>query len=255
MRSQYHFKLFIICAISLLIATEVSDASKPYQSGELLSQQAVTYGKFDVVMKPASGDGIISSFFLFKTLRHPHDTWREIDIEVLGGRPTEITTNLITNQLNKTGNTLKHDANINLSSGFHTYSIEWTPDEISWYLNEQLIRQANIDIVKSFRDQPLTIRFNLWPTHLKNWAGHFSDHILPVTHRIQSITYSKYTPHEKFNGKPFKFSWSESFNRFNSSRWTKADWSFDENLSQFTHHNVYIRNGKLIIKLNKKTGG
>lgn len=230
----------------------LAHATKQYHSGELWSRQTVTYGRFDVVMKPAEGDGIISSFFLFKEIPYPQHPWREIDIEILGANPYEVSTNLITHYENRTGNTATHPVDVNLSKGFHTYTIEWTPDEISWYIDGILLRRANKVIVKQFRNEKLTFRFNLWSTHLDNWAGEFKDHILPVQHTIQSITYSKYTPHETFKGKPFKFVWKDNFDRIERGRWRKADWSFEENLAQFTKNNVFTRKGKLIIRLDKR---
>ena len=248
-------KIFFSILLGFIVLSTQAHASKMYHSGELWSRNTVTYGKFDVVMKPASGDGIISSFFLFKEIPYPQHPWREIDIEVLGSKPNEILTNLIVDHKDRVGNTEYHPLNVNLSKGFHTYTIEWTPNSIEWYINGRLIRSANPEIVKDFRGQKLTYRFNLWSTHLENWAGEFKDHVLPVEHTIQSITYSSYTPNETFKGKPFKFAWKDNFDRIEQNRWRMADWTFPENLAQFTPRNIKNKNGKLIIRLNKRKEG
>ena len=67
-----------------------------YTGGECRTNQTFGYGMYDVSMKPAKNDGIVSSFF---TYTGPTDgtVWDEIDIEFLGKDTTKVKFNYYTN--------------------------------------------------------------------------------------------------------------------------------------------------------------
>ncbi len=66
MRYSIYFTLFL-----LLFFSDLTMANKPYRGAEYRTIESVTYGRFEVRMKSAFGDGIVSSFFTY----HDYDDW------------------------------------------------------------------------------------------------------------------------------------------------------------------------------------
>ena len=54
-----------------------------YRGAELRTLEPVLYGKFEARYKPAQGEGLVSSFFVYND-DYPNTPWVEIDIEILG---------------------------------------------------------------------------------------------------------------------------------------------------------------------------
>jgi len=56
--------------------------------GEIFTKESYLYGRFEVVMQSAEGDGIVSSFFLYNAEVNKHCRWpeenNEIDVEMTG---------------------------------------------------------------------------------------------------------------------------------------------------------------------------
>ena len=94
------------------------------------------YGKVEMRAKLPAGQGIFPAFW---TLPDKENTWLpEIDIlEMLGHQPNEIW--MVSHWLDNTG-TLKSDFNTfkgpDFSKDFHIFSIEWTPDSITWFIDD-----------------------------------------------------------------------------------------------------------------------
>ena len=55
-----------------------------YRGAELRALEPVLYGKFEARIKPAQGDGMLSSFFTYNDSCCQTSPWNEIDIELLG---------------------------------------------------------------------------------------------------------------------------------------------------------------------------
>ena len=53
------------------------------RGAELRTLEPVLYGKFEARYKPAQGEGLVSSFFVYND-DTPNTPWVEIDIELLG---------------------------------------------------------------------------------------------------------------------------------------------------------------------------
>lgn len=92
------------------------------------------FGRVDVTMKPAPGQGIISSVVL------ESDDLDEIDWEFLGGVDNKVQTNFFGK-----GNTTSYDRMIqyNVESAqetFHTYSLDWTSERLQWIIDGTVVR-------------------------------------------------------------------------------------------------------------------
>ncbi len=153
-----------------------------YTAAEIYTKEEFLYGKFVVNMKPADGNGLVSAFFTYTTA----SPLNEIDIEMLGKDNSFITTNYWTSAKNKYAETFQMD--FNASSEFAEYVIEWTPNYIKWYVNNQLIRTVNEDIPYL----PQRIYLNLWISDNEDWVGKVDDSNLPVHAEFDYVKYFAY---------------------------------------------------------------
>src|SRR5215510_13543026 len=72
-------------AAYLLTATVVPGTARAVASAELYGTQPYRYGRFEARVRFAQGDGVISSFFLWKNgSEMPGAYWNELDFEKLG---------------------------------------------------------------------------------------------------------------------------------------------------------------------------
>src|SRR5689334_4343230 len=70
-----------LISLSLTVAAEAGAVA----SAELIRDQTYTYGRFEARVQFGAGDGIISSFFLWKPgSEMPGIFWNELDFEKLG---------------------------------------------------------------------------------------------------------------------------------------------------------------------------
>lgn len=116
--------------------------NQPYLSGVLTTEKSFSqqYGRFEVRAKVPSGQGLWSAFWLLPSF----DQWPagiailpEIDVmEHLGHQANVFHTTLHTNQTGAlTSHPYDHTEDFNLTDEFHIYSVVWTPESVSWYLN------------------------------------------------------------------------------------------------------------------------
>ena len=93
------------------------------------------FGRVDVTMKPAPGQGIISSIVL------ESDDLDEVDWEFLGGVDNQVQTNFFGK-----GDTSSYDRMIqygvdSAQEVYHTYSLDWTAERIQWIIDGTVVRE------------------------------------------------------------------------------------------------------------------
>ena len=115
---------------------------QPYVSGVLTSEKSFSqqYGRFDIRAQLPEGQGLWSAFWLlpsFKQWPEGVAVLPEIDVmENLGHQPNTYHTTLHTNQSGElTSFPFDHTMNTDLTQDFHVYSVVWTPESVSWYLD------------------------------------------------------------------------------------------------------------------------
>jgi hypothetical protein len=208
-------------------------------------------------MRTAQGNGILSTFFTFEDdgwMPNTGNPWREIDIEVLGRYTDRFQTNIITGNAEKrTTSEYFPKVNSNPASGYHTYTIEWTPEYISFLFDGELMRKTETDDSKKqvadCRNIPQSYRFNFWANAISSWVGAFNDSILPRYQFVNWIKYYKYST----NNNLFTLEWTDNFDTFNSSRWAKATHTIEE-FTQFDPANILVKDGTLILAMTDLNG-
>ncbi len=223
-------------------------AQKPYLGAEVFSKDKVLYGKFVIHMKMIKGSGMLSTFY---TIEHNNPEkegyWAELDIEVLGKNNAEImSTNIITDD---NGGDLVHSTqeihlNYSLADDFHTYTLEWTPEYIAWFIDDVEYRRETGDVVNHL-DTPQGYRFNSWISCSPDWVGSIDKEALPQYQYIDWIEYHSYNT----STEDFSYEWSDDFDSFNSSRWAEAEWTFYCNEVDFVKENSFIKDGNLVLAI------
>ncbi len=126
------------------------------------------YGRYEVVMQPPAGSGIVSSFFTHtgKWFGDPHE---EIDFEFLGQNTHEIHIK----HFHKGGSpgSVYVQLPFDYSEAPHLYAFEWMPDSIRWYVDGQLVHEASGPDAM-IPDRSSRILMNIWTGRGDSIAWH-----------------------------------------------------------------------------------
>jgi len=178
------------------------------RSGDSPTANSVFYmlfGRLEVVMKVATGKGIISSAIL------QSEALDEIDWEFRGDDKM-----ILTNYFGK-GDTETYDRGKDFDLGFapqddyHNYTIDWTKDRIKWYVDDKEVRELTPEEAKNgtrYPQTPMNIRLGSWAAGDPNkndpgvieWAGGVTDFDKsPYIMTIQSVYAEDYTKAAKYS--------------------------------------------------------
>lgn len=251
MKNQYFLNNLL-----LLVFFSTYIFSKPYKGGELRTEDSFRYGRFEVRMKSAFGDGVVSSFFTYRDFWEEgltsNSNWNEIDFEWLGNYDDKVQTNLIIQNTWDLPELV--DLNVNPHEDFHTYAIEWTPVNVNFFIDDQLIRTVtNFYTDSLYHYQKLMM--NIWQPTYEDWVGEFDPSILPVYAFYDWVKYYAYVPNSGNAGtnNDFILFWTDDFDYYDASRWDKANHTWDGNNCDLIYSNVVFEYGYLILCLTNST--
>lgn len=119
------------------------DGSYKYYGAELYSKETFKYGRFEAKMKMACVSGTVSSMFLYYNNSNKSGyNWNELDIEILGKNPKAFQSNIITGTGGSQKTEKVHSLNYSVSSDYHVYVMEWTPEYVSWQIDGVEMRRT-----------------------------------------------------------------------------------------------------------------
>ncbi|KAL3421441.1 glycosyl hydrolase family 16 [Phlyctema vagabunda] len=144
----------------------------------LASSTYMWYGKVSAKLKTSRGQGVVTGFILMSDVKD------EIDYEFVGSELTTAQSNYYFQGITNYGNS----GNITLSDTFnnyHTYEINWTPDQITWSVDGQVGRTKKRSETWNatsnqwdFPQTPARVQLSIWPGGLASnakgtidWAG------------------------------------------------------------------------------------
>ena len=213
-------------------------------SAELYRTQAYLYGRFDARIQFAPGDGVVSSFFLWRDGSDAANAyWNELDYEKFGSDCKMQINNIYGNPK------VQHQQTPSLSgtcTGYHDYRFEWTPTYIAWAVDGKEIRRDTGDAATAYAKNAtagMTIHFNIWPGN-SSFGGNINNTTLPVHQYISWVQYSSYD-----NGN-FTVQWREDFQTSAlPSGWATVTWSSPFNLSTHNPQNTAFVNGIAVLSL------
>jgi endo-1,3-1,4-beta-glycanase ExoK len=214
-------------------------------SAEFYTATSYQYGRVEARIQFAAGDGVVSSFFLWKDGSEVAGTfWNELDFEKLGadchletnayyGNPAQV-------------HSQKHALTGDLCGEFHTYAYEWTPDHIAWLVDGTEIRRETGATASAYAENATTgmqVRFNIWPGDA-SFGGNFNPATLPLFQYINWVQYSSYADGA------FKLEWREDFDASAvPTGWLTANWTSPKNLSLHNPGNVGFVDGYAVLSL------
>jgi beta-glucanase (GH16 family) len=136
-----------------------------YTSAKLLSKMATNalqtfrYGRMEASMKLPSARGIWPAFWMLPDPSNWPYTG-EIDImEAKHRNPTSVAGTVHYNSSGHHYTTREYFGAVDLSLAFHTYAVEWSPNQIKWYIDNTLYHTAT----------PQTTFGNAWPFNTGNF--------------------------------------------------------------------------------------
>ncbi len=156
-----------------------------------------TYGRFEVVLKPAKASGVITAFFLYR-----FDPWQEIDAEILGKDPTQLLVNVYYNpgdpgdlyNYGYRGTPVLIDLGFDASKEFHRYTVEWEPAAIRWFVDGRLVHVRKAGRPTPIPHLPMRFHVNLWPCCSEELAGPFDPAVVPTGAEVASVRLSSWKP-------------------------------------------------------------
>jgi endo-1,3-1,4-beta-glycanase ExoK len=236
-------KLSLILSSALALSSAAP--ARATSSAELYQNDSYAYGRFEARIRFAAGDGVISSFFLWKPGSEVAGTfWNELDFEKLGAD-----CGMQTNPLY--GAPVADHGQITTGAGdlcgeYHTYAFEWTPTYIAWQIDGVEVRREGGEVAAAFEQNAATgmqIHFNLWPGDA-TFGGNFDPAILPVQQYVSWVQYSS------FDGGSFALQWREDFAAGAvPSGWAVGNWSSPKNYSTHVPANVTFSSGMTVLSL------
>ena len=245
-------KILSVLVFGLVTAVPLFSAA---QSGaELYRTDGYRYGKFEASIQMAPGSGVISSFFLWKNESEISDVyWNEVDIEKFGENCNRFLSNLLYG-MPQENHTSVLETEADLCADFHTYTIEWTPERITWFVDGVQLRESNPEDAAEFEEnaeEGMQFRFNVWVGNA-SFGGVLDTAVLPVHEFIDWVQYSEYTPGEGDDDTDFTLSWREDFDSTPAGSWLKGNWASPYNLSVHSPQNVTFQDGMAILSLTKE---
>jgi endo-1,3-1,4-beta-glycanase ExoK len=131
---------------------------QPNSGAELEKRGFYHYGRYEVVMRPAQGSGVVSSFFThtFHLFGDPHD---EIDIEFLGKDTRKVSLNAFADgkPFGPVSISLPFDA----ADAPHLYAFDWSPEKIDWWIDGQRVHRL-LASEHALPSAPGRVMMNIW---------------------------------------------------------------------------------------------
>ena len=168
------------------------------KSGDSVTLQTnfyIFFGRVEVWMQAAAGQGIISALTLLS------DDLDEIDWEIMGSNTTMIENNYYGKGNQSERNALYAPCN-DAPGGFHNYTVHWTQSAIQWWIDNKMVRQLVPDQAPGgYPQTPSFFRMGVWaggdpsePPGTIAWAGGETDYSKgPFTMVVRNITIDDYT--------------------------------------------------------------
>ena len=161
------------------------------------------YGHFSWMARAANAPGAVSAVILLSS------GGDEIDIEYVGKNPDQLESNIFFKGIKEFG-TYGAVHKVPSISEWHRIGINWTPESISWSLNDQVVRVLRKDQSYSskhalwmFPEDPSKFEFGLWDgKDVSGWAGgpiDWSLYPFGIIMDIGEICYKAYVPQKTLN--------------------------------------------------------
>ena len=131
--------------------------SRSGEAPQLSSVFYIMFGRVEVTMKAAPGNGIVSSLVL------QSDDLDEIDLEWLGADSAQVQTNYFGKGQASGYNRGQFNPAPNNQAEWITYTVDWTSERIVWYVGGTAVRTTTAaEAGDSYPQTPMQIKFGAW---------------------------------------------------------------------------------------------
>ncbi len=252
MRNGWHL---ISMVFLLVIGWNITVDAQNCDGAEISTKESFLYGRFEVRMQSAPGDGIVSSFFLYNI--ETNCNWpaenNEIDVEMTGNSELIYCTTHHPSPVAPWSVGESFDMGFNPHAGFHDYAMEWEPGIVRWFVDGALVYTQNDSSTDNLM-YPMAILMNLWAAGAESWVGVWDPSVMPRQSKYDYVKYYSYTPGagNAGTGSDFTFEWEDDFSTFDDTRWQISDFKgFNGNYCTFRENNVEVTGGNLILTIDE----
>jgi len=174
-----------------LVISKAAAGNRPYRSGAFASMRSFAQGRFEAVIKAASGSGLVTGFFL-----HRDAPRQEIDVELAGDEPRRMLVNVYFNPGDEgatigfgyRGSPCRIDLGFDATLDFHLYAIDWRPGRIAWSVDGNIVHERVGWDPTPLPHLPMRLHANLWAPRSKELAGGIDDGALPATATFRNVS-------------------------------------------------------------------
>ncbi|KAI0426251.1 concanavalin A-like lectin/glucanase domain-containing protein [Xylaria sp. FL1042] len=170
---------------------------KETEAPTITSTKYIFFGKIDVEVECAPGQGIVTSSVL------QSDDRDEIDWEWIGSDTAQVQTNYFGKGDDSTFDRGGYSKVANPQTTTHTYTIDWTKDYVHWIIDGTLVRELKYADAKDgtrFPQTPAQLKLGTWvagsstaPEGTVEWAGGLADFSKgPFTAYYKKVTIQDY---------------------------------------------------------------
>jgi GR25 family glycosyltransferase involved in LPS biosynthesis len=164
---------------------------RDYTAASLCSQDQYLFGKFEATIQASNVPGVVTGLFL-----HRNSPRQEIDIEIAGNRTDRLLINVFYNPGGEGANfdygyrgaPSYIEIGFDASNASHRFAIEWSPNEIRWLVDDNLVHKRAIWDPTPIPNLPMTLHVNSWVTRSTQLAGRINDRRLPTATIVRKIT-------------------------------------------------------------------
>ena len=191
--------VFIKNGLLHIRALKDNDQPKGYSSVRMVQKKGFLYGRVDVRAKLPAGRGLWPAIWLLPDV-FKYGGWPasgEIDLmENVGYNPDSVFFTIHTEKYNHVKHTQKSMGiySHSLYSRFHTYSLEWSPDQLVFYLDDKKVftfqneKDPGGDRYKSWPyDQPFHLLLNIAVGGDWGGAKGIDDRVFPATMLVDYV--------------------------------------------------------------------
>ncbi len=159
--------------VNLSLVPAPAEARKDFFGAEIQRSKRTHFGRYEVVMTAARGEGVISSFFTY-TGPYFDDAHDEIDFEFLGRDTTKVWLNRFVDGQKLPGRWV--ELGFDAADGPHLYTLDWLPDRLVWSVDgRELMRVTSKETAIPQTAQRIYI--NVWAggPGQQSWSGNAPD--------------------------------------------------------------------------------
>jgi GR25 family glycosyltransferase involved in LPS biosynthesis len=163
---------------------------RDFSAASLSTRDRFLFGKFEATLQASKVPGVITGFFL-----HRDSPRQEIDIEIVGKRSDCLLVNVFYNpgtegakfDYGYRGAPAIIGLGFDASEAPHRFAIEWSPDELRWFVDDRLVHERVNWDPTPIPHLPMSVHVNLWPSRSRELAGRLAKRQLPAKAMVKSI--------------------------------------------------------------------